>query len=460
MDCISLNPYDGRRLGVFPGHEDDDVDRAIASAHRSFLSWRHSGRAERAEVLTRAAQWMRTHVAELAEPLTLETGKRIGEARAEVQLAADILEHHAQHAPGLLATQQLRPQQGQACIETEPLGVLLGVQSARLPYLQLARFVAPNLMAGNVVLVKHASGVPQCAEAYARVWQQAGAPEACYTNLRLTHAQVRRVIGDARVRAVALTGSADAGRSVGACAGQALKEATVELGGNDAFVVLDDADLDAAVRWALWSMLNHMGQCSVAARRFVVVESVADRFLDKLQTGLSQLEAGDPMDPATTLGPLASEVALHRLLDQLRTGLARGARLLMGGHRLERPGAFVAPTVVDGVEPDNPLYRQELLGPVALFFRVRHESAALDLVNDSDFGFGAAIFSGDVARAQRMARRVDCGMVFINHPVWLAPELPFGGTKASGHGRGLSMPGVHGFVNQKLVRVVALDSPP
>jgi succinate-semialdehyde dehydrogenase / glutarate-semialdehyde dehydrogenase len=460
MAYQSINPFTGQLERTFRDHSAQEVDAALTTAHGSFSSWRHTSFGERAAVVARAAHILRSRTDDFARPMTLEMGKRIDEARAEVKVSADILDYYAQHARTFLSPQTLSPEQGSAHVESSPLGVLFGVQPWNFPYYQLARFAAPNLMAGNVVMVKHAASVPQCAEAFEALWLEAGAPAGVYTNLRISHDEVNRVIDDERVRGVALTGSVDAGRRVAARAGQAMKKSTMELGGNDAFIVLEDADMDAAVRWAVWAKMNNMGQCCVAAKRFIVVDSVADQFLDGLQTALTKLRVGDPMDPATTLAPLSSEAALNTVLDQVQRSVAHGAVLVMGGQRIERPGFFMWPTILDNIHPGNPAYREELFGPVALFFRVKHEDAALALANDSDFGLGASIFTGSVPRGLRMASRIDSGMVFINHPTWTAPDLPFGGVKQSGYGRELACLGIHEFVNKKLVRVSATGDAP
>ena len=313
-------------------------------------------------------------------------------------------------------------------------------------------------MAGNVVMVKHAGSVPQCAIAFEKLLTEAGAPAGCYTNLFVDYEQVNRIIDDPRIRGVALTGSGDAGKVVAARAGQNLKKSTMELGGSDAFIVLDDADLDKTVTWAVWAKMNNTGQSCIAGKRYIVVESLADRFLDKFQTALSMLKAGDPMDAATTLGPLSSEAALVNLLAQVDRAVAAGGRVVMGGKRIDRPGSFMQPTILCDITPDNPAYAEEFFGPVALFFRVEDEDAAVALANDSEFGLGGSVFTQDVARGKRVASRIDTGMVFVNHPTWTSAELPFGGIKNSGYGRELSSLGIHEFVNKKLVCVKSIDA--
>jgi len=337
--------------------------------------------------------------------------------------------------------------------------VLFGVQPWNFPYYQLARFAAPNLMAGNMVMVKHAGCVPQCAIAFEKLWLEAGAPAGAYTNLIISYDQVNRVIDDSRIEGVALTGSVDAGKSVAARAGQNLKKTTMELGGSDAFIVLEDADLEKTVKWAVWAKMNNMGQCCVAGKRFIVVESVADKFLEQFQTALAAFKPGDPMDWATTLGPLSTEAALVQLLGQIKRAIAKGAKLVMGGKRIDRPGSYMETTILTNIKPSNPAYHEEFFGPVALFFRVKDEDEAVALANDSEFGLGGSVFTADVARGKRVASRIDTGMVFINHPTWTSAELPFGGIKDSGYGRELSSLGIQEFVNKKLIRVSSIDAP-
>ena len=459
MTYQSVNPYDGKVLKTFDEMSDAQLESSIAVADAGFETWRRTSFAERAAVVAKAAALMRTRSEEFARPVTLEMGKLIAQARGEVALSADIIDYYANNAEAFLAPVSLEPVSGEAHVESSPFGVLFGVQPWNFPYYQLARFAAPNLMAGNVVMVKHAACVPQCAIAFEQLWLDAGAPAGIYTNLRISYDQVNRVIDDPRVKGVALTGSVDAGKQVAARAGLNLKKSTMELGGSDAFIVLEDADFDKTVEWAVWAKMNNTGQCCVAAKRLIVVEGLADRFLDKFQTALSLLKPGDPMDEATTLGPLSTEAALVKLLEQVESAVAHGATLVMGGKRIDRPGSFMQPTILANIEPDNPAFRDEFFGPVALFFRVGNEDEAIALANDSDFGLGGSVFTRDAARGRRVASRIDTGMVFVNHPTWTTPDLPFGGIKNSGYGRELSSSGIQEFVNKKLVRVASIDAP-
>ncbi len=458
MSYQSINPFDGKVLKTFDNISNAQLDAAIAKAAACFKTWHEKPFAQRAAVLLKAAEIMHARVDEFARPVTLEMGKLIDQARGEVKLSADIMAYYAQHAEAFLAPVELATAAGEARVDSCPIGVLFGVEPWNFPYYQLARFVAPNLMAGNVVMVKHAGSVPQCAIAFEKLLTEAGAPAGCYTNLFVDYEQVNRIIDDPRIKGVALTGSGDAGKVVAARAGQNLKKSTMELGGSDAFIVLDDADLDKTVTWAVWAKLNNTGQSCIAGKRYIVVESLADRFLDKFQTALSMLKAGDPMDAATTLGPLSSEAALINLLAQVDRAVAAGARVVMGAKRIDRPGSFMQPTILCDIKPDNPAYAEEFFGPVALFFRVKDEDAAVALANDSEFGLGGSVFTQDVARGKRVASRIDTGMVFVNHPTWTSAELPFGGIKNSGYGRELSGLGIHEFVNKKLVCVKSIDA--
>ena len=458
MPYQSVNPFNGI-LHTFEGLTDRELEQSIAMATAAFEVWRETTFAERGDILNKAAAIMHARVEEFALPVTIEMGKLIAQARAEVVLSADIIAYYADNAERFLAPLRLTPSSGQAEVESNPLGVLFGVEPWNFPYYQLARFAAPNLMAGNVVMVKHAACVPQCAIAFENLWREAGAPMGAYTNLRISYDQVNRVIDDPRIKGVALTGSVEAGKRVASRAGKNLKKSTMELGGSDAFIVLEDADLEKTVEWAVWGKMNNTGQCCVAAKRFIVVEPLATPFLAKFKAALERLAPGNPLDPATTLGPLSTESALLNLLEQVQRAIANGATLVMGGSRVDRPGSFMQPTILTNISKENPAFREEFFGPVALFFRVKDEDEAVALANDTDFGLGGCVFTQDVARGKRVASRVDTGMMFVNHPTWTTPDLPFGGIKSSGYGRELSGAGIQEFVNKKLVRVASIDAP-
>ena len=459
MAYESVNPYNGKRTKQFAEHTGAELEIAVAQAQACFKTWQPTTFAERAAVLSKAALILRSRAEEFASLITLEMGKLIAESRGEVALSADIIDYYAQHAEEFLAPQQLVPHSGEATIESSPIGVLFGIEPWNFPYYQLARFVAPNLMAGNVVMVKHAPSVPQCALAFVALFKEAGAPDGAYTNLFLSNDQAESLIDDPRIKGVALTGSERAGSVVAAQAGKNLKKSTMELGGSDAFIVLEDAELDKTVEWAVWGRMNNTGQCCVAAKRFIVVDNIADQFITKFQAALETLTPGDPMDSSTTLGPLCSESALLNLLDQVKRSVAAGARLIMGGSRVDRTGAFMQPSILTDIKKGTPAYVEEFFGPVALFFRVANEEEAIVLANDSKYGLGGSVFTADIERGKSVASRIDTGMVFVNHPTWTAPELPFGGVKNSGYGRELSSLGIQEFVNKKLVCVIPIDAP-
>ena len=459
MAYQSVNPFDGKILKTFKELTGKQLETAIKTAANCFETWQHTTFAARATITAKAAMLMRAQTDEFARPMPLEMGKLIEEARGEVALSADIIDYYAKNAEHYLTPQKLSPASGEAVVKNVPLGVLFGVQPWNFPYYQLARFAAPNLMAGNVVMVKHAGCVPQCAIAFEKLWLEAGAPAGAYTNLLISHDQVNQVIDDPRIKGVALTGGVEAARGIAARAGQNLKKSTMELGGSDAFIVLEDADLEKTVKWAVWAKMNNTGQCCVAAKRFIVVDALADRFLANFQAALATFKPGDPLDRATTLAPLSTESALVKLLDQVKRAVDKGATLVMGGKRFARPGSFMQPTILTDIKPENPAFRDEFFGPVALFFRVKNEDEAVALANDSDFGLGGSVFTADVARGKRVAGRIDTGMVFVNHPTWTASDLPFGGIKNSGYGRELSGLGILEFVNKKLIRTSSIDAP-
>ena len=454
----SVNPVTGAVINAFLEMSDRQLEKALRNAEACFETWRNTSFAERGVIVSRAASLMRERSGELARLVTLEMGKLNAEALGEVALSADILEYYATHAEAFLAPHVLKPKTGEAVIESSPLGVLFGVQPWNFPFYQLARFAAPNLMAGNVVLVKHAGCVPQCAAAFEKLWRDAGAPAGAYTNLRISHEQSDQIIDDPRIRGVALTGGLEAARKVAARAGLNLKKTTMELGGNDAFIVLADADLEATIRWAVWAKMNNNGQSCVAAKRFILAEEIADAFVARFQAALLALKPGDPMDPATTLAPMSTEAALVTLLDQVQRAVAKGATLLTGGARLDRPGSFMQPTILTHIRPSNPAYREEFFGPVALVFRVKDADQAVALANDSDFGLGGAVFTRNLLLGRQVAGRIEAGMVCINHPTWTACDMPFGGIKNSGYGRELSCLGIQEFVNKKLIQAMPIDA--
>ncbi|HEY0199511.1 MAG TPA: NAD-dependent succinate-semialdehyde dehydrogenase [Rhodanobacter sp.] len=459
MAYSSVNPFNGKLLKSFDQLTDKQLEEKLAAAENCYKTWKHTSYAERAKIVAKAAKLLGERVDEFAHTMTLEMGKRIDEARGEVKFSSDILAYYAKNAERFLAPEKLNPTIGDAHMESSPIGVIFGVEPWNFPYYQLARVAGPHLMAGNVLVIKHAGCVPQCAIAFEQLFIDAGAPVGLYTNLLISHEQSDKVVDDDRIKGVALTGSVAAGRSIAARAGQNLKPSSMELGGSDAFIVLEDADLDHTIPWALWGRMYNTGQTCCAAKRFIVVDKIADKFLEKFSAALGGLKAGDPLDEKTTLGPLSTESALVQLLGQVDSAVAHGARVLMGGKRVDRPGSFMQPTILTDVAPTNPAFRDEFFGPVAMFFRVKDEDEAIALANDSDFGLGGSVFTKDIERGRRVASRVETGMMFINNISWSDAELPFGGIKDSGYGRELGDMGIQAFVNKKLVRYAKVEAP-
>jgi len=451
----TINPYTEEKLKTFPLHSDAELESFLAAAEDQYRAWRKTSWAERKAVLTKAAALLRQNREDYARPITIEMGKLFDEALGEVDLSADILDYYAEHGPRFLEPKQLHAQSGKAMIVKEPLGILFCIEPWNFPYYQLARVVGPNFIAGNVIIVKHAPNVPQCALAFEKLLLDAGAPKGLYTNVFLTNEQSAKAIADSRVKGAALTGSERAGSAVAAEAGAALKKSTMELGGSDAFIVLDDADIETALKWGIWARMNNTGQCCVAAKRFILHESKADAFVAAFKKSLEDLTPGDPLEKATTLGPLCTEGALKLVLGQIETAVKHGAKLVHGGKRLDRKGWFLEPTILENIEKSNPVFHQEFFAPVAMIFRVKSEQEAIDLANDSPFGLGGSVITADVERGKRVAAEIETGMVFVNSATWTAPDLPFGGIKNSGYGRELSSLGIDEFVNHKLIHLPA-----
>jgi succinate-semialdehyde dehydrogenase/glutarate-semialdehyde dehydrogenase len=459
MAYQSINPYDGKLLKSFAPLSNNQLENTLAAAESCYQSWKHTTYAERAVILKKAAALLHAHVDDFARLETLEMGKRIGEARGEVIFSGDILAYYAQHAESFLAPEKLNAKRGAAHMESSPLGVLYCVEPWNFPYYQLARVAGPQLMAGNVLVVKHAGCVPQCAIAFEKLLLDAGAPVGAYTNLLISYEQSNSVIDDPRVKGVALTGSVEAGRSVAARAGQNLKKSTMELGGSDAFIVFEDADLDQVMPWAVWGRMYNAGQTCCAAKRYIVLDSIADAFLARFKAALEALQPGDPMNEQTTLGPLSTEAALLQLLAQVDAAVKGGAKLLLGGKRIARQGWFMQPTILTDIAPDNPAFRDEFFGPVVSFFRVKSEEEAIALANDSDFGLSGSVWTKDEARGLRVASRVEAGMLFVNNLDWADADLPFGGIKHSGYGHELGRMGIQEFVNKKMVHSGHIAAP-
>jgi succinate-semialdehyde dehydrogenase/glutarate-semialdehyde dehydrogenase len=454
MAYETINPYTEELLKTFENHTDVQLQQIIAQADETYRNtWSQKSLFERKVIVKKAAALLREQIDEFAAYVTLEMGKLFKEAKGEVELSADILDYYADNAEAFLAPVKLAVSEGEAYTESAPLGVLFCVEPWNFPYYQLARVAGPNLMLGNTLIVKHSPNVPQCALAFEKLFMDAGAPVGVYTNVFLSNEQSANAIADRRIKGVALTGSERAGTAVASEAGKALKKSTMELGGSDAFIVLDDANMDEAVKWGVWGRMNNTGQCCVAAKRFILDEKIADVFLDRFSAELEKLKAGDPMEASTTLGPLCTKGAMELIEAQIAAAVDGGATISLGGRRMARLGYFLEPTILEDIAPANTAYYQEFFAPVALIFRVNGEAAAIKLANDSPYGLGGSIFTTDIERGKRVARQIETGMVFINRATWTAPDLPFGGVKNSGYGRELSDLGISEFVNKKLIRV-------
>ncbi|BAK83197.1 aldehyde dehydrogenase [Komagataeibacter medellinensis NBRC 3288] len=448
----TINPATGKTEKVFDLHDDKTMLAKLSTAHQLWESdWRHRPIAQRKAIMLKAAGNLRRDREKHARLISIEMGKVLPEALAEIDLSADILTYYAQKAETFLAPRELSVSNGHATVTSESLGVIYCVEPWNFPYYQLARVAAPNLMAGNVVMVKHAPGVPQCAVAFEELFHEAGAPTGTYTNLFITNDQSEKLIERPEVRGVALTGSERAGSAVAAQAGRALKKSTMELGGSDAFIVLDDADLNKVIPLAVQGRMANNGQVCTAAKRMIVHTSLVEEFTTKLKAALNEFQYGDPLEQGVTHGPMSSEVAMKHAMAQVEKAVANGAKLVTGGKQIEREGFFMKAAILTHVAKDNPIFYEEIFGPVAIIYPAASEDEAVALANDSPYGLGGSIHTTDVERGRKVAARIDTGMVFINSTTGTAPDLPFGGIKNSGYGRELSEFGIEEFLNRKLV---------
>ncbi len=462
MAYATTNPYTGELLKSFPNATDGEVVAAIDQAHAAFLKWRLQPVSERVKIMHAAANILRRDIDAYAKFLTLEMGKLYSEAKAEVTLSADIFDYYYHNAERLLEPEKLpvaSPDEGEAMLVCEPLGVLLAIEPWNFPYYQIARIIAPQLCAGNTMLLKHASNVPQSAAMFERLMAEAGLPQGAFKNLYATRSQVELIINDPRVHGVALTGSEGAGATVASAAGNALKKSTMELGGADAFVVLNDAELEKTVKWAVFGRHWNGGQVCVSSKRMIIEDGIYDRFFDQYKQGVAALRAGDPFDAATTLAPLSSQGAADEVKEKIRQAVEHGATALEVGPPVPNHGAFVQPTILTDIGKDNPARYWEFFGPVSMLFRARNEQEAIEIANDSPFGLGGSVFTRDLKRGAAVARQISTGMVFVNHPTMVKADLPFGGIRRSGYGRELIGLGIKEFVNHKLVCVVDIDAP-
>jgi succinate-semialdehyde dehydrogenase/glutarate-semialdehyde dehydrogenase len=453
MAIDSVNPATGETVASYDEMTPEQVGEALERAHRAFLDWRRVGFAERAALMRRAAGVLRERADEYARLMALEMGKPIAGGRAEAEKCAWVCDYYAEHAERFLADEPLASDAAKSLVAYEPLGVVLAVMPWNFPFWQVFRFAAPGLMAGNAGVLKHASNVFGCALAIEDVFRRAGFPDGLFRSLLIGSDAVGAVIEHPRVVAATLTGSTPAGRSVASTAGRVLKKTVLELGGSDPYLVLEDADLEAAVAACVTSRLINSGQSCIAAKRFFVPRSIAGEYTERFVELMRGKRVGDPLDECTEVGPQARRDLRDDLHRQVEKSVAEGARCLLGGEVPDGPGAFYPPTVLADVAPGMPAYHEELFGPVAAIITVADEEEAIRVANDSPFGLGAAVFTRDAARGERIARRLDAGCCFVNAFVKSDPRLPFGGIKESGYGRELSHHGIREFVNAKTVYI-------
>lgn len=455
MAIQSINPATGEVIESFEPFTDEQIDQTLTHARDAFRQWRGTSFAERATLMRAIAKTLRAQRAELARHITEEMGKPIAEAEAEVDKCAWNCEFYADNAESFLANESAPSTASQSYVAFRPLGVVLAVMPWNYPLWQVFRFVAPGLMAGNTGVLKHASNVTRSALEIERVIEEAaasvGAPAHLFQTVITPGSKVERLIKDPRIAAVTLTGSDPAGVSVATAAGSVLKKCVLELGGSDAFIVLEDADLDAAAQTAARARFQNTGQSCIAAKRFIVVESVADAFERKFADAAAALKVGDPMDRSNQVGAMARADLRDDLERQVRASVAAGAKVLTGGEPLPGRGVFYAPTVLSNVTTDMSVFREETFGPVAAVIRARDEAHAIELANDSDFGLGGAVWTRDTSRGERVAANVESGAMFVNGMTASDPRLPFGGVKRSGYGRELSSYGIREFVNIQTV---------
>ena len=445
-----VNPATGETVARYEPFTDAQVEQALQTAAAGFEIWRKVPVAERAAMVRRAAELHRERRKDLAAIIVREMGKPFAAAVGEVDFSADITEYYANQAEVITADQPLDILgEGTAVIRRSPLGVLFGIMPWNFPYYQVARFAAPNLVLGNVIVLKHASQCPESAAAIETIYRDAGLPDGAYVNVYVSAEQAAAIVADPRVQGVSVTGSERAGAAVAEVAGRHLKKVALELGGSDPFLVLATDDLDAVVKAATDARLDNTGQSCNAAKRFIVVDELYDDFLAKFTAAMGASQPGDPMTRGTVLGPLSSVEAATRLEGQVDRAVTQGATRVIGG---DRDGAYYPPTVLTGVTREMDAYREEFFGPVGVVYRVADEDAAVELANDTSFGLGSYVYSNDPEQAARVADRIEAGMVYVNLVLADSPELPFGGVKRSGTARELGLLAADEFVNKKLIR--------
>lgn len=452
MAYKTINPYTNEVEKEFPNATDEELEAVLAKAHQLYLDWRNDSESleDRKAILHRVADILRERRTEYATIMSHDMGKLIGEAEGEVDLCADICDYYADKADEFLKPRTLETDAGKAYYIKQSTGVLVAVEPWNFPFYQIARVFAPNFIIGNPMILKDASNCPASAQAFADAVLEAGAPEGSLNNMFISYDQVAKAIADKRVSGVCLTGSERGGMSVAAEAGKSLKKTTMELGGNDVFIILDDADWDLVKEVAPQARLYNAGQVCTSSKRFIVMADKYDEFLEVLKDAFSAVRMGDPTDRTTTLAPLNSKSAKEKLEKQVELAVENGAKVYYGNEKVDLPGQFFMPTILTDITPDNPIFDQEMFGPVASVYKVNSEEEAIALANNSSYGLGNTVF-GEPEHAARVAAKIETGMSWINSGWASLPELPFGGVKNSGYGRELSELGFNAFVNEHLV---------
>lgn len=447
----TLNPATGKIEKEFQPYTTEQINNAIQRADDLYKTWRFESFENRKQIVKAAAAEMRAQKEHLATLITTEMGKPLRESRIEIDYSANILDYYADHAEEFLKPDTLVTEKGDALIFSEPIGTLLGVMPWNFPFSQIARFAAPNIMAGNTILLKTASNIPQCGEAFEAIFEKVGAPKGLYTNLFISGKETSALVGDNRIKGVSLTGSDAAGASIAKVAGENIKKSVLELGGTDPMIVLNDADLEKVMSGTINGRLRNAGQACTSSKRIIVQEDIYDAYLAKVKTYVENMKVGNPLEDDTDMGPVSSAPALETLLDQVNKSIENGAELVIGGKQIGTEGSFMEPTILADLKPGMKAYDEEVFGPVICLIKVKSVEEALTIANDTIYGLGASIYTENIELAHDMARKIDSGMVYINKQVSSSPELPFGGTKRSGYGRELSKAGILEFLNRKLI---------
>jgi succinate-semialdehyde dehydrogenase/glutarate-semialdehyde dehydrogenase len=455
----SINPATGEEIAAFEETGAAEIDRALDAAVKAQTRWAETPVGERVKLLTAAAKVLRKNLGAYAEIITREMGKPIVEAEAEVEKCAVTCDYYAENAARFLADESVVSNAAESYISYEPVGTVLALMPWNFPFFQVFRFCAPALASGNAVILKHAENVPQCAQAVEAVLREAGAPDGLFRTLLIGPDPIAKLIADPRIAAVTFTGSSRVGSIVGAQAATAIKKQVLELGGSDPFIVLDDADINAAVETAIRARNLNAGQSCISAKRFILHSAIADRFTEAFVAGVAKLKIGNPLDRSTQIGPMARADLRASIDRQVKASVSEGARVLTGGAALDGPGFFYTPTVLADVKPDSTALREETFGPVAALIRVASMDEAIDLANRTEYGLGASLWTTDIARAKKIAPRVKSGSLFVNGMVASDPRLPFGGVKKSGYGRELGVHGMREFTNIRTVWIGPAKTP-